>query len=542
MEDDYAGYLAVIREDVRERYREPGKLHSAKATEWHRISLAVLAAGGDPTDMGTDDEGNRIDLIADGTYDRGKTASLGRQGINGWIWGLIALDSLRYDIPEGSYYSREDLITEILCRQLADGGFALTGSASDPDMTAMAVQALAPYYNGEQTYTYRLDATGETVTQTVRQAVEEALACLSAAQLDGGDFESWGTQNVESTAQVVVALCSLGIDPQTDARFIKSGHTLVDGMLRYRQEDGGFAHSYIDDPDNPSAPAGQSNSMAGEQALYALAALCRQQAGQRTLYDFRPEQGEELKSRLAAVSGGIAALTGMESREELTALLASYYALPETERCYVDNYHRLSAAASAAGIDVADYAGASPVVREQEQEGGAPLVAFTAEDRQAADSLPSPLTTEQYVTVVKLLAALEQSENFDGKEIYREKLTAAKAEIDGIRAEIDALNADILKQLYPFESLSLWDKGTVDRLTERYEALSPYDRQKVANWDDVVKSKTKIDNQLRAVIIAAVLAAAAIVLTVVLVKRFRKRLHRRERELEELAASYTDEE
>ncbi len=82
----------------------------------------------------------------------------------------------------------------------------------------------------------------------------------------------------------------------------------------------------------------------------------------------------------------------------------------------------------------------------------------------------------------------------------------------------------------------------MDRLTERYEALSPYDRQKVANWDDVVKSKTKIDNQLRAVIIAAVLAAAAVMLTVLLVKRFRKRLHRRERELEELAAAYKDEE
>ncbi len=200
--------------------------------------------------------------------------------------------------------------------------------------------------------------------------------------------------------------------------------------------------------------------MAGEQTLYALAALCRQQAGQRTLYDFRPEQGEELKSRLAAVSDGIAALTGTESRDELTALLASYYALPETERCYVYNYHRLSAAASAAGIDVVGYAGAAPVVREKEQgEEGTPLIAFTAEERQTADSLPSPLTTEQYVTVVKLLAALEQSEDFDGKEAYREKLTAAKAEIDDIRAEIDALNADILAQLYPFEGLSLWDKG-----------------------------------------------------------------------------------
>ena len=48
MEDDYAGYLAVIREDVRERYREPGKLHSAKATEWHRISWPFWRRGAIP--------------------------------------------------------------------------------------------------------------------------------------------------------------------------------------------------------------------------------------------------------------------------------------------------------------------------------------------------------------------------------------------------------------------------------------------------------------------------------------------------------------
>ena len=95
VEDRYDAYLAVLRDQVEERYRQPGALSAAKATEWHRIALAVLAAGGDPTSFGTDGDGQPIDLIADGTYNRGWQTSLGRQGINGWIWGLIALDSMR---------------------------------------------------------------------------------------------------------------------------------------------------------------------------------------------------------------------------------------------------------------------------------------------------------------------------------------------------------------------------------------------------------------------------------------------------------------
>ena len=287
--DNYAGYLAVLREFVEERYRQSGKLSAAKATEWHRITLSVLSAGGDPTAFGTDENGRPIDLIADGTYDRGKTMPLGRQGVNGWIWGLIALDTKRYEIPANAYYTRDDIITEILSEQLSDGGWALSGSVSDPNLTAMAVQSLAPYYADEKTYVYLRKSMNTETKATVRESVDEALACLSVMQLADGDFKSWGTQNVESTDQVIIALCCLGIDLLTDTRFIKNGHTLLDGVLRYRQSDGGFAHSFAFDPENPNALPGQSDSMAGEQTLLAMAALWRQQNGMCTLYDFRPE-------------------------------------------------------------------------------------------------------------------------------------------------------------------------------------------------------------------------------------------------------------
>lgn len=463
--DNYAGYLAVLREFVEERYRQPGKLSAVKATEWHRITLSVLAAGGDPTAFGTDENGRPIDLIADGTYDRGKTTPLGRQGVNGWIWGLIALDTKRYAIPADASYTRDDIITEILSEQLSDGGWALSGSVSDPNLTAMAVQSLAPYYADEKTYVYLRKSMNTETKATVRESVDEALACLSVMQLADGDFKSWGTQNVESTDQVIIALCCLGIDPLTDARFIKNGHTLLDGVLRYRQSDGGFAHSFAFDPENPNALPGQSDSMAGEQTLLAMAALWRQQNGMRTLYDFRPE-------------------------------------------------------ASAAS--------------------DAPIV-FSDTDKRAVDSLPARLTTEQYVTVTALLDKLERSADFADKEAYRQKLAAAKEQIAKIQAEIDDLNAQIQEKLYPLESISLRDKQTVDAIVERYNALSEFDRTKIAHWEDVVKAKTQIKGLLRGLVIEVVLGVIAVIIAVFLICRICKKRRRKTKEMEELAAQFVDE-
>ena len=276
-EDDYDSYLAALRTYVEQKYREPDKLDRTKATEWHRIALAVLACGGDPTHFGRDENGADINLIADGVYDRGKTADLGRQGLNGWLWGLITLDSMKYTIPAGASYTRTELVKTILSYQLSDDGFNLRvaqGSTADPDITAMAIQALAPYYRNS--------------TFNVKDPVDKALGCLSELQLDTGDFRSWGTRNSESVSQIIVSLCSIGVDPQNDTRFIKNGINLLDALFYYQQEDGGFAHSYESDPGNPSAIPGESNSIATDQALLALVAVWRQAQGMSILYDFRP--------------------------------------------------------------------------------------------------------------------------------------------------------------------------------------------------------------------------------------------------------------
>ena len=274
--DDRAAYLKQIAAYITEKYRTADKLDRSKATEWHRIALAVLSAGGDPRSIGKDENGSPVNLIADGVYNRGSTASLGKQGLNGWIWGLVALDSKQYAVPSGSFYTREDILKEILSYQLPDGGFSFAGTISDCDTTAAALIALAPYVSSGRQYTYTLKRGKQEVTRTAAQAAQAALARLSDIQLSTGGFASSGEETSESTSQVIVALCSLGIDPQSDKRFIKNGNSPLDALMAFRKTDGGFAH----------LKGEGSNSIAGEQALCALVSLHRLYNGMARLYDY----------------------------------------------------------------------------------------------------------------------------------------------------------------------------------------------------------------------------------------------------------------
>jgi len=543
--DDYAGYLAVIKEKVQDRYKTSARLSAAKATEWHRISLAILASGGDPTKAGTDTNGNAINLIADGTYNRGKTTSLGKQGINGWIWGLIALDSKRYPVPAGAHDSRDSMIKEILSRQLSDGGFTLYGNASDPDITAMALQSLAPYYNSEKTYTYSNKASGKSVTKKVRQVVDEAVSRLSKMQLATGDYDSWGTKNVESTAQVAVALCSLGINVQTDSRFIKNGNTLLDGIMLYRMADGGFIHSYTYDADNPTSLPTESNTMGSEQTLYTLTAVWRQEKGMRTLYDFRSEQSASLKNQISTLEKEINALGSSPTKAKINDLVKKYEVIPESEQCYVYNYYKLSDAAAKGGIEVKNESAESEEEEAKEaekEEEESVLLYFSDTDKREVDALPKALTTEQYVDVIKLLDKLEKSEDFDKKKEYKNKLTNAKKEILAIQKEIDSINKDVKEKLYPFEKISLADWGTVHSIVNRYENLSTYDQKKILRWDDVVKTKTQVDNLLRAVLITAVLGLLSIIGAVWIIKHIKKRKNHKANDMLALEKEYEEKE
>ena len=532
---DYSGYLAVLEQNVKERYALDGGLSAAKATEWHRIILAVLASGGNPRDI------DGIDLVADGTYNRGKTASLGRQGINGWIWGLIALDSKSWEVPKDAYYTRDDIILQILSAQLENGGFALTGEAADPDITAMALQARAPYYNSETVYTLPGGTASEEAKKTtVRKAAEAALECLSGLQSEQGDFFSWGTQNSESCSQVIIALCALGIDPLCDERFIKNGVTLWDGLMRYRREDGGFLHSFSYDSNNPTSLPDASNSMAGEQALLALCALIRQKKGMRSLYDFLPDFTAEQTAEIKGLEAEIARAPQTDA-QGLALLLKKHYDMPADLRRYVKNYPLLSKCAYAAGLDPSAYAESASPSRPPEENGV--ITFFTKAERDETDALPAQedITSDYYVAVLRLMRSLETSEDFEGKAEYKEKLRRAMEAIVRLRAEISAIESEISSELCPIESVTLKKRDKTQELFARYNALHESDREKILHYEDLIKAKTKLDGTVRAIWIAAGSLALAALLLAGLIISIKRRRHRRARELEELAGMYEDE-
>lgn len=246
------GYFENYYQAVENYVRDcGGKLHDKKYTEYSRLIVALRAIGKNPTDVA----GYNL-LTPLGDYENTIW-----QGVNGAVWALIALDSGDYEIPFNpdavTQATRERYLRHILECQKADGGWALSGDHADVDVTAMALQALSRYRdNGD-----------------VQAAIDRALVCLSEMQDENGGFSILGTPTAESCAQVVTALCALGISPQ-DARFVKNGSGVADYMLTYRANNGGFRH----------VADGEVNQMATEQCFYALVALQRYLDGKPALY------------------------------------------------------------------------------------------------------------------------------------------------------------------------------------------------------------------------------------------------------------------
>lgn len=252
VEDYYQKAVEYVQQSIDP---DTGRLHKAKSTDNSRMILALTAIGKDVTNVGG------YNLLA-GLSD---LEFVKYQGNNGPIWALLALDSGNYPVPSGGTTTRQALIDEILSVQTSDGGWAISGDRADSDMTGMALTALAPYCKKDP---------------TVKQAIDKAIARLSEMQDDDGGFSTtYGDGKYiatsESTAQVLTALSALGIDGDTDSRFVKNGSSVVDALLRYYVKGGGFKH--IMD--------GEIDGMGTEQSYYALTAYYRFLSGKTNLYD-----------------------------------------------------------------------------------------------------------------------------------------------------------------------------------------------------------------------------------------------------------------
>lgn len=234
--------------------RKPDDKNTPVITDNERIILALTAIGKDPANVGGK---NLLTALQDRNIMQVTDTS--DTDISGLVFGLLALNSGNY--TQDSYW----LVQAILTQQNEDGSWSAsadTKPASDVDMTAMALQALAPYYN-------------EGGDATVNTAVNKALQWLSAK------YKNTGYTSAESCAQVVVALSALQLNANSDSSFVKTvdgaSTSVLGDLLRYYLGEGqGFKHA---------ASGKTADQKATEQALYAMAAYERYCRRTKALYD-----------------------------------------------------------------------------------------------------------------------------------------------------------------------------------------------------------------------------------------------------------------
>lgn len=223
-----AGFLESAAEDIAQGGVLPTHLAG--------LITGIKAAGGNPQNF------NGQNLIS-----QLMSSDIGKTGLNGYTYALLALDCGKYGIPSSSSYTREQIISSILSFQKSSGAFSLEkNSSADTDMTAIAITSLAPYMN----------------RTAVKKKVDSAVSYLSSAQRsDGGFLPSYSSnESSESVSQVVIALSSIGINPKSDARFVKNGKSAVDALMSFRTANGGFRH----------VKSGGADYTATEQAVLAL--------------------------------------------------------------------------------------------------------------------------------------------------------------------------------------------------------------------------------------------------------------------------------
>ena len=316
----YDKYLSNIAKSVASMN---GKLDptstQTKHTEYSRVILALTALGEDATKF-TGSNGTVYNLVEPLFEKNGSTYRVSEQGNNGTAFALIALDSGNYYDNATGTTARNAWIKSLRDAQINNGAWGIDADfpGSNVDMTAMVVQALAPYCS---------------TNATVKAAVDKAVEWLSAEYQKTGDYGS-----SESAAQVIVALSALGIDAKTDSRFQHNGISVLSNFLSYADPNSkGFLHD--------KQPNSTVNQMASEQAAYTLVAYDRYVNGSKRLYDMSDVTKRENADAQAVID--MINQIGYVDESSYNAIAEArnaYNKLSAADKEKVTNYNTLTAA------------------------------------------------------------------------------------------------------------------------------------------------------------------------------------------------------
>jgi len=300
-----------------------GNLDRNKSTEWSRLTLSMTSLGYPITDIAGYDFVDQLAQSHKFSY---------RQGINGPIWEIIAMNTGGYEFPETpSKFNEGDINTigkmidyimklEITDKSNNKGGWALFGKVPDPDITGMALQALAPYYVDASKYPKK-DI--NTSYEDFKKAVERAIKVLSEIQADGGAYKAFGNINAESTTQVIVALTAMNMDPKAKtidlptindkAYFNQKGgvndgvytDNMMDALYTFFAERSGSApevsgFKHVTSGYDGGGGSGTGvNAMGTDQSLYGLIAYDRFVHKEKPLYDMTDQSNGQYKNMKA---------------------------------------------------------------------------------------------------------------------------------------------------------------------------------------------------------------------------------------------------
>jgi hypothetical protein len=419
------------------------------ATDNARLAVALSSLGVDASNF-TTASGNTYDLIARMGNRTNATANQmwgEQQGVNGPSWNLIAINSLGWDTPYqisdrawvgGTTAARpinvpQDMINWLLGRELASGGWVLnTGSNADPDITGMAIVALAPYYESQP---------------LVKAAVDRALTRLSNVQTPRGGFITtamFGSENSQSASWVIVALTTLGIDPTTDARFIKNGNNPVTALLTYQNADGGFRNAWT------ANGSGASDAMSTDQAAYALAAYDRFVKGENSLFNM----SDAFKPDKAALNAAITDAEGLTQSGYTTQSWNAMRLVLSDAKAVNDNKD-----AAQQQIDAA-LAKLTASIEALVESGNVDRAALYEEITKAKNLTETGYTAQSWAAMQKALNDAETVSNYTG---------ASQSEVDDARNSLAAAIAALVAASAPA------DKSALNNEIARAEALTQSD-------------------------------------------------------------------
>ncbi|MFD2129783.1 InlB B-repeat-containing protein [Pseudogracilibacillus auburnensis] len=518
-----------------------GNLDRNKSTEWSRLILSLSALDYDISDVSGFDFIDRLSSSHRFSH---------RQGINGPIWEIIAMNTGRYEFypsPSEDANTYGKMIDYILDREIKQndgtlGGWALASFGNpqpDPDITGMALQALASYYGNKEKY----EQTGaETPFEDFEAAVERGIYILSVIQAENGAFKAFGNVNAESTVQVIVALTELGIDPLLNnvylsridktASFVTEGavqdgvwtNNMIDALLTFWADGsrselgvGGFKHVTTGFDGGGDSGYGV-NAMATDQSLYGLIAYDRFTKGENTLYDM---------TDMMKAHGGTT-YTDMKARElnihyiglqdkEINVETASPYGIveiPENDPITGKEFKNWNSQNDGSGSsyealeklsmpnhDISLYAQYENIEYDImfELNGGTFI----------GQHVPKEYTVEDEVLLPTLKQIEKEGFEFDGwydnpqlkgieVTVISEGSTGDKTfyakwveQTEGDEEAIKAVE-EMIDQLPGKNELALEDKEALENARDAYQALTPIEQDQVKNYSKLMELEEKL--------------------------------------------------